>query len=344
MSERRALAVVLVALILGPLGLRAAAWLLPESRGQVSYLPSLESSRPRLPFRGEVIDQLKYQNPTYVFVGDSMLGSRVDPVYLGDLAGNEQVAFLFHAGTGPAWWYLAIKNYLIPSQVKPRVVFIFFRDTNLTDTLFRATGNNRWTLDEAAREHEATLDRVMASRLNGGWRGVAAGVNHVYAVDRIAPVSDAFVRQVPMRAVVAPEALEDFEHRLNEFFSIDALRPFTQADIAEEEAERTDFADELKTSVLPEMLRLSKVAGYRLCFVRVQRRPLGRKPPDQSPALRHYLADLETYLRANGAEYYDEYGDPDYPEAVYADGDHIRREFRSRYTELFRQKLDPLFR
>jgi hypothetical protein len=341
--ERRALAVVLVVLVLGPLGLRGVSWLLPQSRSQASYLPSLESSRPRLPFRGEVIEQLKYQNPTYVFVGDSMLWTRIDPQYLGDLAGNEQVAFLQHAGTGPAWWYLAIKNYLIPSQTKPRVVFIFFRDTNLTDTLFRATGNFRWALDEVAREHEATLDRIIASRLSGAWHRVVAAINGAYAVDRIVQVSDVLVRQLPMRAVVAPEALEDFEHQLNEFFSIDALRPFTQADI-DEDADRMDFAGDLGTSVLPEMFRLARVAGYRLCFVRVQRRPLGRKPPAQSPALRHYLEDLETYLRANGAEYYDEYGDPDYPETVYADGDHIRSEFRTRYTELFRQKLDPLFR
>lgn len=343
MPERRALAVVLVVLVLGPLGLRGVSWLLPQSRSQASYLPSLESSRPRLPFRGEVIEQLKYQNPTYVFVGDSMLWTRIDPVYLGDLAGNEQVAFLQHAGTGPAWWYLAIKNYLIPSQTKPRVVFIFFRDTNLTDTLFRATGNFRWALDEVAREHEATLNRIIASRLSGSWHGVVAAINRAYAVDRIVQESDVLVRQLPMRAVVAPEALEDFEHQLNEFFSIDALRPFTQADI-DGDADRMDFTGDVGTSVLPEMLRLARVAGYRLCFVRVQRRPLGRKPPAQSRALRHYLEDLETYLRANGADYYDEYGDPDYPETVYADGDHIRSEFRARYTELFRQKLDPLFR
>ncbi len=343
MPERRALAIVLLALILGPLGLQGAARLLPQGRHQASYLPSLESSRPRLPFRGEVVDQLKYQNPTYVFVGDSMLWTRIDPVYLGELAGNEQVAFLQHAGTGPAWWYLALKNYLIPSQTKPRVVFIFFRDTNLTDTLFRATGNFRWALDEVAREHEATLDRIIASRLNGNWHRVVATIDDAYAVDRIAPVSDAFVRQLPMQAVVEPEALEHFEHQLNEFFSIDALRPFSQADI-EEDTERMDFAAELQTSLLPEMLRLARLSGYRLCFVRVQRRPLGRKPPDQSPALRRYLDDLARYVSANGAEYYDEYGDPDYPEAVYADGDHIRREFRARYTELFRQKLDALFR
>ena len=68
-----------------------------------------------------------------------MLGTRIDPNHLGRIStsGDELVSFLYHAATGPAWWYLAFKNQLVASGVKPRMTFIFFRDTNLTDTMFR---------------------------------------------------------------------------------------------------------------------------------------------------------------------------------------------------------------
>jgi hypothetical protein len=80
----------------------------------------------------------------------------------------------------------------------------------------------------------------------------------------------------------------------------------------------------------------------QLCFVRVQRRPRGTTPPPLSPNLRRYLSDLEGYLAANGALYHDDWGDPELPESIYADGDHVRD--RRHYTAVFRRRLDPLFR
>lgn len=339
---RRALGLVVAALFITPLCLQGIARLLPVERVQPSYLPSLEASRPRLPFRTELVDQLRYQRPRYIFIGDSMLGTRIDPAAL-TLMTDSEVTMLEHGGTGPAWWYLALKNYVIPSQAKPRVVFVFFRDTNLTDTLFRATGNFRWALDQVAREREVTLDAIIASRLNGDWHAAVERVNRFYGVDRLLPTVDTLVRRGPMRLFRPDTEHEYFEHELNTFFGLDELRPFSQADL-EAESDRMDFETEVQTSVLPEMLRLAKGVELSLCFVRVQRRPLGRRPPPQSPELQDYLTKLEGYLRANGADYYDEHGDPDLPEAVYADGDHIRREFRERYTERFHQKLDRWFR
>jgi len=51
---------------------------------------------------------------------------------------------LFRPGTGPAWWFLAFKNWLVASGVKPKLTFIHFRDFNLTDTLFRLSDQYRW--------------------------------------------------------------------------------------------------------------------------------------------------------------------------------------------------------
>jgi hypothetical protein len=74
----------------------------------------------------------------------------------------------------------------------------------------------------------------------------------------------------------------------------------------------------------------------------VQRRPRGSEPPAQSPNLRRYVAELRTWLEANGALFRDDWGDPELPESIYADGDHVRD--RRHYTEVFRRRLDQLFR
>ena len=142
-----ALGIAVVPLSLGPLN-RAAVGNLPP----LGYLPSLEIRRPHQPFRVESIEELRFGNPRWVFIGDSMLGTRIDPFYLGRISTGRRSrsSFLYHAATGPAWWYLAFKNQLVASGVKPRMTFIFFRDTNLTDTMFRLEGQYGRALDEVA--------------------------------------------------------------------------------------------------------------------------------------------------------------------------------------------------
>ena len=90
------------------------------------------------------------------------------------------------------------------------------------------------------------------------------------------------------------------------------------------------------------MTALAREHGITLCFVRVQRRPSGTAPPPQSANLQRYVADLRTWVEANGALFHDDWGDPELPESIYADGDHVRD--RRHYTAVFRRRLDPLFR
>ena len=169
-----ALALVLAAAVVTPLSLRAlnrAAVGVPPGLG---YLPALELSREHREFNPQPIANLSYGQPAWVFIGDSMMGTRVDPVYLGEISArhDEIVAFLFHPATGPAWWYLAFKNHLVPSGVKPRAVFVFFRDTNLTDTLFRLESLYGNALDEVAHAQEPELNALVAARKRGVWSRV----------------------------------------------------------------------------------------------------------------------------------------------------------------------------
>ena len=168
---------LVVPLSLRPLN-RAVVGNLPSA----GYLPSLEIHRPHEPFREVAVVDLRKGNPGWVFIGDSMLGTRIDPQYLGrnSTTGNELVSFLYHAATGPAWWYLAFKNQLVASGVKPRMTFIFFRDTNLTDTMFRLEGQYGRGLDEVARPSEPELDTLVAVHRKGAWYRVHRMIDNAY--------------------------------------------------------------------------------------------------------------------------------------------------------------------
>src|SRR5262245_38109284 len=131
-ASRRALLHLITAgaaLLVLPLGLRAANRLHPAANLQPSYLPALEGPRERKPFDADRGPALARMEPTWGVIGDSMAGSRIDPALLSQLTGGV-TAPLFWAGSSPAWWYLALKNWVIPAGIHPRAVIVFFRDTN----------------------------------------------------------------------------------------------------------------------------------------------------------------------------------------------------------------------
>jgi hypothetical protein len=336
-----ALGIVSVPLVLRPLN-RAVIGDLPP----LGYLPSLEIRRPHQPFRAAAIEDLRVGNPRWVFIGDSMLGTRIDPAHLGRISstGDEYVAFLYHAATGPAWWYLAFKNQLVASGVKPQVTFIFFRDTNLTDTMFRLEGHYGNALDEVATGAEPELDGLVAAHRKGQWHRAHRLVDAVYQADLATSWMEPAIRRWFVRwRDPRPGAIESFEWNIDRVFGVDAIRYDVGADLAQSDvADVPDFARDLPTSVLPLILDLSKQHGLPVCFVRVQRRPIGNRPPEQSPALQQYVADLKAWLEANGAMFHDDTGDPELTLDLYEDGDHVGD--RRRYTEIFRRRLDPLFR
>jgi hypothetical protein len=71
---------------------------------------------------------------------------------------------------------------------------------------------------------------------------------------------------------------------------------------------------------------------------------VGNRPPEQSPALKRYVQQLRVYLEANGAIFLDDWGDPEQPLSIYEDGDHIARDYRGYYTDLFYRKHREIFR
>jgi hypothetical protein len=349
MSESRvrlrrgaALLAVLLGAVVVPLGLRAVNRAVRPPDAAPSYIPSIESPRVRAPFDSGAVAALREAANDYILIGDSMAGTRIDPGHLSRLIGGHGAAALFHPGSGPAYWYLTFKNLVINAGLRPRVVVFFFRDENLTDTLFRVYPS---ALDRVAKNQEPVLDEILAARARGTFYRLHGAVRRVYQYDQ----TRAWLEPIIIRAPVAWSAGRRGRKTLldsinNEVFTLEALRPMVAADMAASSGEALDFNRNLPTSVLPEILRLSKVSGIRVAFVRVQRRPAADGPPPQSPALQEYVRQLWRYLESNGAIFHDDWGDPDQPLSVYEDGDHVKKDFRRTYTEIFFRKNPEIFR
>jgi hypothetical protein len=336
----RALAQLLLAaagLLVLPLALRGAAALHPLPNLQPSYLPALEGPRERAPFQANRIDELRRMQPGFVVIGDSMAGSRIDPAVFTEVSGAS-VAPLLYAGSGPAWWYLALKNWVVASGIHPRAVFIFFRDTNLTNVMFRIDAT--WSLDTAALAREDDLNAVVARRRGTVFYQARAAIDEAYAVTPVRRWIEPLVTAWPAQAM-SPyrRQREALLQAVNDRFGLDHLRPMDAADMQATEDREADFDAFVDKSQLPLMLDEARRAGLRLVFVRVQRRPIGGEPPYQSPALQRYIRQLRQYIERGGAQMIDDTGDPAETLDWYEDGDHLSREGRRRYTEAFAERV-----
>ena len=153
--------------------------------------------------------------------------------------------------------------------------------------------------------------------------------------------ADDRLSQWPAEQLVGPRRAAAFTKDMNALFAFEKLRPMADADMAAEQAQ-ADFAENLPTSILPELIRLAKSRGVKLAFVRVQRRPRPDGPPLQSKALQQYVRDLRRYLESEGALFIDDTGNPAFTLDWYKDGDHMLGSKRREYTELFAKTAAPL--
>jgi hypothetical protein len=324
-------------LLLIPLVLRGAAAIHPVPNLQPTYLPSLEGPRERAPFDASRPAELARMQPDFVVIGDSMAGSRIDPAVFTRVSGRS-IAPLLYAGSGPAWWYLVLKNWVVASGIRPKAVVIFFRDTNLTNVLFRIDAT--WSLDTAALAREDDLNAVVARRRGNAFYAIRSAFDRVYGATEARRWIEPLVNEWPARVMIPyRKPREAFLQAVNDRFSLDHLRPMDAADMQATEDREADFDAFVEKSQLPLMLREARQAGILLVFVRVQRRPVGGQPPYQSPALQRYVRQLRTYIQGHGGVLFDDTGDRAETLDWYEDGDHLSREGRRRYTERFAERI-----
>ena len=324
-AQALSLCVVIAAAAVLPFGLRAVNAVIPGAAARSSFLPTIETPRPREPFDEEAASALRAAQPEFVIIGDSMAGVRIDPRHLSRVSGRS-VAGLYQQGSPVAFWYLQLKNMVVGNGLtKVRGAVLFFRDDQLT-TQVEVNGP---ILDRVARAQEPELDRVMASHRLGRFSDVHRTARALYQFDLTRVWLEPRLLRMP-----APSA--DLVNTVNtEVFALDKLRTFEAADLPQAEEPALDFAANVDRSVLPLIVDLAARSKIRLAFIRVQRRPTATGPPPQPAALTHYLDQLKAYVIARGAYYHDDYGDPNQPLSVYADGDHLRTDQRIPYTERF---------
>ncbi len=305
------------------------------------------ASTPGSTFDPQPLRELKRDRPEYVFIGNSMLGSRIDPARLEQLSGSK-IGMLEKGGSGPARWFLALKNYVVASGTRPKTAFIFFRDNDLTEPLRGVTRGDGKHYEDAARaqepEFEAVIQRSKPDELTDKAYDLLKSLLtlHRFRVPVEAAIerwSVNVAKQADSRPAETRPGGAAFQNELNGIFLLENLRAVPDADLPDREFSRYTFSARVEDSFLPAMALLAEQNGLHLTFVRVQRRPSADGPrprePRQRAALGKYIEQLRNWLDERGFGFVEMNNRPEIGIELYGNGDHIAPKHRAAYTELF---------
>ena len=314
----------------------------------IFLLPALirPSALTKLSFDKQLLADIDAAAPDYVFIGNSMLESRIDLRVMRDRLGAHCCFILWTGGAESAWMHQALKNIALAATHPPKTVFMFFRDTYLTQPTYRATDRYWWKIERLSHADEPDLTRAMA-RSRTWQERMEYDLTELYPMQKARERASAAVSWVaseiatPGRVAFGASAGQKYDG----LFDLDRLRSVEADDtaFAEEDLSEFDFEAHVADSLLPSMIHLAKEHGVELVFVRVQRRPTKFGPPPQRPELQEYIRHLREYVAQNGAQYYDFTGDPELTLDHYNDGDHISAAWKPQSTELFLRRLQRYF-
>lgn len=308
----------------------------------------------REPYIGEMIHQeLKAKRPDFVFIGNSMLWSRIDDAYLGQLLGGKQVYSIVNFGGLSAIHYLSFKYLFLPADITPKKVFIFFRRNQFALPRARTTDPLvKKTIERLTPAPDPLFEQIV----HGQSRSVTDVVyDELLNLFPIAQAQNEARRKLNDLAVILAsfwqknDELMDKRYdtllaQVNNRFSFTSGSFRSEVDNESEKLEtiknQYDFYGRVKESFLPHILTMAKERNISLVFIRVQERPTENGYVHDSPELQQYMHDMRKYLADHDAALYDFTGDPELPLSAYQDGDHIKDQ--KKYTELFYRRLGDL--
>jgi len=292
------------------------------------------------PFNTDLLNELKNYDPEVVFIGNSMLYTRIDAEYYSQLSGKR--SFLLKVpGLTSAGWYLLFKNFVTEMNNKPDVVYIFFRDTLLTDPSFRTTGKYLFRLQRISHRDDVVFRNIVFKNKTGMERfefyigKIYPFLSYKIQIDR----SIKNANDVIANSLIAGEFSKD---EINQLFDLNNFRS-VQSDgeniNSSDDTKFNNFRDRLPGSFLPLIVDMAKKKNIKVVFVRVQKRPVGGIPPYQSPELIEYISELKSYIESNNLIFYDFTGDSRITLEMYGSGDHINEKSMKKYTKLFHDSL-----
>jgi len=297
-----------------------------------------------------VIEELRQAKPDYIGIGNSMMFTRLGkkPDEISALTGRK-FFLITKGGTDTPAWYLTLKNVVAASGVRPKAVFLFIRDNELTTPYFGNDKESPVYLQSLRGEHEPELDSyMMKSRSESGSAmtgKVSRWLDELYSFPGWQERMSRHMMDTAMDVGGFGATKKAQRFALSARFGLDHLRGDVPADMADDlNLMTSSYKETTESSLLPEMMRVAKECGTRLLFFRVKRRPDAKTHlPEEPEAMRDYADFLKGWLAEREGIFFDETYDESIRLTDYLDGDHIRPERQEWYRDYFWKRMKGVF-
>ncbi len=311
---------------------------------------------------GEVIAKLRAEKPEYIAIGNSMIFSRFGftPDEMNKLTGHK-FFFILRGGTTTAAWYLTLKNVVAASGIHPKLVFFFFRHTELTSPYVNTNGDNAPYLNSLRGPSEPVVDDLLhppparGGFVDGAVDNVSRWLNGPEGVYNFSAGRDDTQRRLTNLAMRAGGLKTRNRQWLADRFTLENLRYDVPADMGGQDSGNdapfdpyqslsTNYVNPEGNSFLPPIMEVAREHGFKLLFFRVKRRPEAETGLVSEPQeMRGYVQRLQRWIEERGGLFYDESYDPAIKLEAYNDGDHVGAEHRDWYRKYFWQRMAPIF-
>ena len=288
------------------------------------------------PFDQSAADRLESASPEIVFLGNSLLETRIDPGYLAELVDLADLGAVSLAtdGTGPGIWYLQLKNLIGAAWDHPGTVFIFFHDDLITRPISFTGPGDRGLVERLSRGIEADYRVVVENAESFGDR-LSRSFAAIYPLANSSSANRDSVNSAG--AFLAGMNLDEARAEADSVFQF-ANKREQDRDIQQPRFHGT-FASTVENSYLPLLVEQARKLSIELIIVRVSAKPRADGTPNEPAALAEYTSSLSDYLAASGVRYIDMTGHPGIDAGMYYDGYHLINRYRGYYTEIFSEWL-----
>ncbi len=276
-------------------------------------------------------------------VGNSMAGYAFDESLYSRLSGKP-TAILWKKGTASAWYYLLLKNLILPNK-PPETVVVIFRDNILTRPELRVWGTYKGYLDALAGPDTSLLDEL-------------AYLNHkntAYYLSNYFPFfADRRIwRDLPkfkIQALISKHLLgigtDELGASFYQVFTENGIRfpnvgDKTYYNSTILNADRLRFEENLSASFLPHIVELCRQNGINLVAVRIQRLVDQQKLRD-TDLVDQYIRQFSRYAKREGFYFIDFTGKPWLKREHYSTNDHLTAVGKKQFTQVLYREIKRL--
>jgi hypothetical protein len=304
---------------------------------------ALDRQRTPVEFDQSAVDSFSESQAEVVFIGNSLLNTRIDPDYFAGLT-NSSTASLGIDGIAPGIWYLQMANVVAAAKEPPEQIFVFFHDDLITRPIYFTGVKDQRLRDSLTHSNSSGYSNIPV-------QGDSLAEKMTNAFEKLYPLSnpratgsDDLLSSIASQVI----GLSDDERTESTAKVFGFANRRDQAAIIQQPKYHGTFASMIEGSFLPPLIEIANKLGSEITFVRVAARPNSDGTPNEPESLANYSEDIDAYLTEKNIRYVDMISHIDegaIDAAMYFDGYHMKQRFRQHYTEFFAEwmnwSIDP---